>query len=382
MKFSQAAALIVLLSLSIGAQAAPPATSRAAACIFDDELQSLTAHAVVAPKPQSDHRVQLECVALRHRMVFTLQQQNGKWLASSTRANGSDPPATISSATWKRAQVVTPPRRRPNTPPKTPCPPPRFCDNIPHNRLRPGAGVDFSSYDGTYYRDIGDFLREAYLELPFTAGTHREVDFLEKELALPAGALLLDIGCGPGRHSLELARRGYHTTGIDISAGFIDVADVCAKHDNLPATFRVADARDLPFPSSPLFDAAICLCQGAFGLVGAEDSHRLVLREVHRVLKPASLFILTAVHSYAASRHPGFDPQTALLVEELTLRNAAGDERSTILTTTTFTARELTLLLEVAGFSVEDIYGCNPGHYARRAITVDDWEIMAIARRM
>jgi SAM-dependent methyltransferase len=242
--------------------------------------------------------------------------------------------------------------------------------------------VDFSSYEGTYYRAIGDFLREAYLELPFTQGTDAEVDFLEKELALPVGALILDVGCGPGRHALELARRGYHTTGIDISAGFIDVADMCARHDNLPATFRVADARDLPFPSLPLFDAAICLCQGAFGMVGGEDSHRLVLREVHRVLKPASLLVIGAVHGYAVARRAGFDPETGVLTEEQSLANGDGETRRETLFTTTFTPRELTLLLEGAGFVVEDLYGCAPGHFSRRPVVAEDVELLAVARRM
>ncbi len=130
-------------------------------------------------------------------------------------------------------------------------------------------------YDGGYYAAVGDFLREAYLEYGFTRGTIQEVDFLVSALGLAPGAPILDIGCGPGRHSLELARRGLQITGIDISPGFVEVARKQALAEGLTAEFRVADARRLDF--SVEFAGAICLCEGAFGLAGDEAAHRQVL---------------------------------------------------------------------------------------------------------
>lgn len=79
-------------------------------------------------------------------------------------------------------------------------------------------------FEGDYYREIGDFLRENYLEYGFTKGTVQEVDFLLEVINLPPGARVLDVGCGAGRHSLELARRGYRPFGVDISPGLIEVA--------------------------------------------------------------------------------------------------------------------------------------------------------------
>ena len=75
---------------------------------------------------------------------------------------------------------------------------------------------------------------------------------------------MLDVGCGPGRHAHELARRGILVHGIDISARFIELARAGAPPG---ATFERLDARHLPFDGE--FDAAICLCQGAFGLMTA-----------------------------------------------------------------------------------------------------------------
>lgn len=119
-------------------------------------------------------------------------------------------------------------------------------------------------YQGDFYEEIGDFLKENYLEYGFTKGTKQEVDFLVELMDLPNNSRILDVGCGPGRHSLELARRGYKTVGIDISSEFIKHANQIAKEQSLSAEFLAADVRELNFNQE--FDVAFCLCEGAFGL--------------------------------------------------------------------------------------------------------------------
>ena len=57
-----------------------------------------------------------------------------------------------------------------------------------------------------------------YEDNVFTKNTVLEVDFLLEELSLQPGDSILDVGCGTGRHSIELARRGYAVTGIDLSS--------------------------------------------------------------------------------------------------------------------------------------------------------------------
>jgi SAM-dependent methyltransferase len=87
--------------------------------------------------------------------------------------------------------------------------------------------------------------------------TLTEVDFLEKALAPPPGASLLDIPCGSGRHSVELAKRGYRMTGIDLSADFLKDARVRAAEAHAEVDVRHGDMRAPGFPADT-FDGAFC----------------------------------------------------------------------------------------------------------------------------
>jgi len=87
--------------------------------------------------------------------------------------------------------------------------------------------------------------------------TLMEVDFLEKALAPPSGASLLDIPCGSGRHSVELARRGYRMTGVDFSADFLKAARSRATEADVQVDLDHGDMRD-PSLASDAFDGAFC----------------------------------------------------------------------------------------------------------------------------
>jgi len=84
-----------------------------------------------------------------------------------------------------------------------------------------------------------------YMDNVFTQNTLFEVEFLLEELGLPPGAKLLDIGCGTGRHSIELARRGYQITGIDLSSGMLAEAQRAAEGSGVEVTWIQRDATDL-----------------------------------------------------------------------------------------------------------------------------------------
>src|SRR5690349_22699973 len=114
-----------------------------------------------------------------------------------------------------------------------------------------------------WFEPLAEHMGRAYLRYSFTKGTEQEVDFLVDVLELEPGMRMLDVGCGPGRHAHALGRRGIRVLGVDIAARFVELA---AEGAPAGVEFVRQDARRLDVGSG--FDAAISLCQGAFGLVG------------------------------------------------------------------------------------------------------------------
>jgi SAM-dependent methyltransferase len=244
--------------------------------------------------------------------------------------------------------------------------------------LRPPDGPP----DGPWFNEIADYLGPAYLRNAFTKGTEPEIGFLADALRLTAGMRVLDVGCGPGRHSLALARRGIEAHGVDLSDEFVSLARSSATTEAVPATFEVGDVRDLRCDRE--FDAAICLCQGGFGLLGGDDDAAIIER-IGRAVRPGGGVALTAFSSYFAVRwleeNEHFDPRTGVLHEIAQLRNEAGEEQPFDLWTTCFTARELALLATAAGLQVDGIHGVKPGQYSRAEPTLEHPELLLLAQR-
>lgn len=236
--------------------------------------------------------------------------------------------------------------------------------------------------DPGWFNPVADFLGTAYLRNAFTKGTEQEVDFLVDALRLVPGQRILDVGCGPGRHSLALARRGFSVLGVDLSDAFIVLARESAAADGIPARFEVADVRDLAFADE--FDAAICLCQGGFGLLGGLDEIDVFGRIV-RAASAGGAIAVSAFHVAFAVRHletgEEFDPATGVLHEVASVRNEAGEERPFDLWTTCFTARELTVLAALHRVDLEGVYGVSPGGYRATPPTLDDPELLLLGRR-
>ena len=82
-----------------------------------------------------------------------------------------------------------------------------------------------------WYEELFQDFADNYDRESFTSGTLGEVDFIEREISYNKKGRILDIGCGTGRHSLELARRGYSVTGIDLSPDMIGKAKALAQKD-------------------------------------------------------------------------------------------------------------------------------------------------------
>ncbi len=233
-------------------------------------------------------------------------------------------------------------------------------------------------------REMFDLLGEGFLELPFTQGTAQEVDFLVGLLQLTPKHRVLDVACGPGRHSVELARRGMKVVGVDLSDKLLTIARKTAELEGVTSVeFVKADAREIPYANE--FDAAICLCEGAFGLLESDTENERVLLSIHNALKPGGRMVLTALSLLYLVRHQkdlsGFDPQTNLLERQEMHAVEGGAEELFRFHERYYDFPGLKLLLDRVGFRHILGFGCRAGDYAARAITLDDIEILVHAEK-
>jgi SAM-dependent methyltransferase len=228
-----------------------------------------------------------------------------------------------------------------------------------------------------WFEPIAEHLGAAYLRYSFTKGTRQEVAHVVRVLALRPGERVLDVGCGPGRHAHELARRGIRVHGVDISARFIELA---RSHAPEGATFERLDARALPFAKE--FDAAICLCQGGFGLMTDDGDDEAVLAGIARALRPGGRLALTAFNAYFAVKYhtdAAFDADRGLAHEHTEIRDPDGRPRTVELWTGCYTPRELRLLARRCGLRVLTISSVEPGNYGDRPPTTELPELLLIA---
>jgi SAM-dependent methyltransferase len=230
-----------------------------------------------------------------------------------------------------------------------------------------------------WFEPIAEHLGSAYLRYSFTKGTRQEVDHVIAVTGLRPGKRVLDVGCGPGRHAHELARRGIEVHGIDISARFVELAQGSAPPG---ATFERLDARELPFDAE--FDVAICLCQGAFGLMTAGGEDELVIEGIARALRPGGRLVLSAFNAYFAVKYheaATFDADAGVSHERTEIRDEQGAAATVDLWTGCYTPRELRLLLRSHGLRVDSISAVEPGGYGGGPPTVESAEHLVVATR-
>jgi SAM-dependent methyltransferase len=108
--------------------------------------------------------------------------------------------------------------------------------------------------------------------------------------SLPSTGKTLDIGCGAGRITLELARRGYEAVGIDVSSKLIEAAIDLASQASLAPHFLVVKGLTLPFAAQS-FDAALAI--KLYGYIPGRKNRLEYLEEIYRVLRPGAPLLFT-----------------------------------------------------------------------------------------
>lgn len=169
---------------------------------------------------------------------------------------------------------------------------------------------------------------------------------------------ILDIGCGTGRHAIELARRGYRVTGIDLSPSQIEQARAKIVKGGLAPDFRVGDARALR-PGGKLVMTTL---NGLFPL------HRSV-----------GEFEKDGMGEAASEGH-AFDLMTFRMRSRLKTPDDHGRPIEIDCDERWYIPSELTWLLRQAGFAPVEIFGAKLGAHSRSdVLTPDDFEMLAVA---
>jgi len=200
--------------------------------------------------------------------------------------------------------------------------------------------------------------------------TGEEVDFLERALALGKAARVLDAPCGHGRHSLELARRGYRVTGVDWGDDLLAAARASSEKQGLAIGWEKRDMRSLAFDGE--FDAAFC-AGNSFGYFD-DDGNRAYLESITRSLAPGGRFVLESgwiAESLFADFHARLDisaggirfvaenryvPATGF-VENVFRASKGGRRESKAARHRVYTCRELLGMVERAGLSPIETWG-------------------------
>ena len=207
-----------------------------------------------------------------------------------------------------------------------------------------------------------------YNEEPYTQSTKGEVDFVEGEIGHDNSQRILDVGCGSGRHALELARRGYAVVGIDLSESMLVQGRQIAKAENLNVDLIQSDARKLKYQKE--FDTVIMLREGAFSLMEEDEMDRLILANTFRALRANGKLILTAPNAVFMLTHQSdasFNPVT--FRETFKLEKTIPDGRKKMLDCTQryYTCPELNWLLSQTGFKTVGFFACTKAGYNRDA---------------
>lgn len=248
-----------------------------------------------------------------------------------------------------------------------------------------------------WYEELFENYGVQYDREVFAQGTTGECDFIEREIGGDTGCRILDIGCGTGRHAIELATRGYSVVGIDLSESLLARATQKASERGLSIEFLRHDARELPFAEE--FDLAIMLCEGAFPLMETDEMNFEILRGAARALKPGGKLIFTTLNGLFPLFHSveeflnseaqegnasyggnSFDLMTFRDHSITSVTDDLGNTKELVCNERFYVPSEITWLLRSLGFRTVEIFGAKLGAFSRSdRLATDDFEMLVIA---
>ena len=213
-----------------------------------------------------------------------------------------------------------------------------------------------------------------------------EIEKLIGLIDLAPGARVLDLPCGPGRHAMEFARRGYAVTGVDITQAYLDEAGQRAEAESLTLELICEDMRR--FSGENAFDLVVNLFS-SFGFFHDPNDDALVAANFLNALKPGGTLVMEMMgreivaSNFQQRDWTQLDDGGFLLEERTVLENwgrigmrwiyiREGKQREHTLDLHTFTGTELSDLLTRVGFETPNVYGNLDGdpydHQAKRLI--------------
>lgn len=130
-----------------------------------------------------------------------------------------------------------------------------------------------------------------------------QIDGVDRFLKLEPRSRILDLACGSGRQTLELARRGHRVLGLDPSEAALSEARAAARQERLNVHFLKSDIRNIPYRAE--FDAVVNLFT-SFGYFPGERDDARALESVRKALKPQGLLLLDLLNKEWLMRH--FEP--------------------------------------------------------------------------
>lgn len=250
-----------------------------------------------------------------------------------------------------------------------------------------------------WYEELFENYGQSYDSESFTKGTFGECDFIEEEIKFDKSVRILDIGCGTGRHTIELVQRGYSVVGVDLSESQLEQARLKASKQILEIDFQKHDARDLPFNNE--FELTLMICEGAFPLMETDEMNYRILQNAAKALKKNGKLIFTTLnglfplfHSVkdflAANSDDGnatydknsFDLMTFRDHNITSFKDDLGNEKKIESNERYYVPSEITWLLKSLEFTKVDIFGAKLGAFSRNdELTTEDYEMLVIAEK-